>query len=112
MNTTPHIGNMLMDYVKRKRIYQSGWARQQGVTKQTIAKYLKNSSMRIDTMLRICETLNHNFLREIADMLPPSMEPPAVANQQQDITILQQEVEALKLQVATLEKALTLVAGK
>ncbi len=105
MQEAPHIGNMLRQYVQKRRISQSGWARETGLNPSTVATYLENPAMRVDTLFAICQTLQHNFLREIADMLPPDMEPKAATNRDA-------EVEALKAQIATLEKALMLVGGR
>jgi DNA-binding Xre family transcriptional regulator len=112
METAPHTGNMLREYVKKHRIFQSGWARQQGVSEQTIARYLKQPTMRIDTLYTICQTLNHNFLHEIATTLPATMPPQQPPSQQAEVAALQQQVTALQTQVATLERALTLVGGR
>jgi hypothetical protein len=112
METAPHIGNMLKAYVQQHRIFQSGWARQQGIKPTTVARYLKQPNMQVDTLFAICHTLNHNFLREIADMLPPAMPPQQPANQQAEVIALQQQVKELQTQVATLKEALTLVGGR
>lgn len=104
MQEAPHIGNMLRQYVKKRRIFQSGWARESGLHPSTVATYLENPSMRVDTLFAICQTLKHNFFREIADMLPPELEPKAAIDRDA-------EVDALKAQIATLEKALMLVVG-
>ena len=108
----PHIGNMIKKYVKEKRLFQSGWARQQGVTPKAIAHYLKNPSMRTDTLFTICQVLNYNFFRQIADTLPATMPPETQHESRQLAEELKQEVAQLKLQVATLEKALGLVGGR
>lgn len=108
----PHIGNMIRKHVKEKRLFQSGWARQQGVTPKTIASYLKNPAMRTDTLFTICQVLNQNFFRQIADSLPANLPPELQHESRQLAEALQQEVAQLKLQVATLEKALGLVGGR
>ena len=54
MNTAPHIGQMIKTHVKNKRLFQSVWARMQGVDPTTVANYLKNPSMRTDTLYIIC----------------------------------------------------------
>jgi hypothetical protein len=112
MKAAPHTGNMLKAHVKKHRIFQSGWARQQGVTQQTIARYLKQPTMRIDTLYTICQTLHYNFLQEIATTLPSTMPPVPPASQQAEVAALQQQVTALQTQVATLKEALALVGGR
>ena len=39
MIEAPHIGNILKEFVKRNRIFQSAWARDAGVTPQTTLRY-------------------------------------------------------------------------
>ena len=68
--------------------------------------------MRIDTLFAICQQLNHNFLREIADTLPANLPPIAPTNNDALVQLLQTENEQLKLKVATLENAIKLFGGK
>jgi Cro/C1-type HTH DNA-binding domain len=112
METAPHIGNMLRAHVKKHRIFQSGWARQQGISQQAIARYLKQPTMQVDTLYAICQTLGYNFLQEIAGTLPPAMPPQQPASQQAEAAALQQQVKELQIQVATLKEALALVGGR
>jgi uncharacterized protein YceH (UPF0502 family) len=109
MQEAPHIGNMLRQYVRQHRIFQSGWARERGIQPTTVARYLKQPSMRVDTLFTICQTLEHNFLREIADALPAELEPRPVADQSTEVAALQQRIAQLETQVATLKEALALV---
>jgi hypothetical protein len=85
----PRIGQLLKNHVQAHRLFQSGWARQQGVSRQAIARYLKQPTMRVDTLFVICQTLKYNFLRDIANLLPPQLQPQAPANEQTTITALQ-----------------------
>jgi hypothetical protein len=111
MKAPPLIGNMLKAHVKKNRLFQSGWARQQGVHPKTIATYLKNPTMRIDTLFTICQVLEYNFFREIADALPEQLPPHPVSKNETRIIEMEQRVKDLELQNATLEKALKLVGG-
>ena len=112
MIDTPHIGNILKTYIQKNRLYQSAWARDAALSTQTVAKYLKQPTMRIDTLFAICQQLNHNFLREIADTLPANLPPTATTNNDALVQQLQTENEQLKLKVATLENAIKLFGGK
>jgi cell shape-determining protein MreC len=112
MIASPHIGNMLRDYVTKKRIYQSGWARQQGLNPTSVARYLKRPTMQVDTLFAISQTLQHNFLREISDLLPPQLEPQAAIDRGAEVEALQQRVQQLETQVATLKEALALVGRR
>ena len=103
---------MLKTHVQKNRLFQSAWARQAGISPKAVANYLKRPTMQIDTMFTICQTLNHNFLREIAGMLPPEMPPQHIPDQSAEIAALQQKVNDLQLQVSTLERALGMVGGR
>ena len=108
MIEAPHIGNILKEFVKRNRIFQSAWARDAGVTPQTTAKYLKQPSLQVDTLFAVCQQLNYNFFEQIAaqlNHLPPSNTPIPNA----DFEALQKENETLKIQVATLKEAIGLM---
>jgi hypothetical protein len=65
--------------------------------------------MRVDTLFKISQMLNYNFLQDIAAELPADMPPGRTADQSATVAALQQQVKDLQLQVATLEKALGLV---
>jgi transcriptional regulator with XRE-family HTH domain len=86
--SAPHIGQMLRGYVKQKRISQSGWARKQGVGPKTIARYLKQPAMRIDTLFNISQMLNYNFLQDIAAELPAELPPGRTADQSATVAAL------------------------
>lgn len=108
----PHIGNMLRKHIKTNRLAQSAWARRQGVKASNIARYLKQSTMQIDTLFAVCYALKYNFFKEIANALPEEMPPATKHEGEQQLEVLKQENEHLKLQVTTLEKALGLVVGR
>lgn len=108
MKEAPHIGNMLRKYVKTKRIFQSGWARQQGVKAKTIATYLKNPSMRIDTMFNICQQLEYNFFKEISDTLPPGLPPQTEDASAARVKELEQKVHDLETEVKVLRSVVGL----
>lgn len=108
----PHIGNMLRKHIKTNRLAQSAWARRQGVHYTNVVRYLKQSTMQIDTLFAICYALKYNFFKEIAGALPETMPPESNHEITQQVKELEQEVKELKLQVAILEKALGLVGGR
>jgi len=104
----PHIGNMLNAYVKEKRIFKAGWAKQMGIGASGVEGFVKNPNAKIDTLFKICQVLNYNFFEQIAALLnhlPPSNTPIPNA----DFEALQKENETLKIQVATLKEAIGLM---
>jgi hypothetical protein len=110
--TAPHIGQLLRAYTRKRKISHSTWQQVSGKNYKTIIRYQKNASMRVDTLFSICLTLKRNFIREIADMLPPELEPRAVADKDAEVATLQQRITLLETQVATLKEALSLVGGR
>ncbi len=95
----PHIGNMLRQHVKKRRLMLSVWSRLQGVGDTTIAKYCKNEDMRVHTLLSISKTLQYNFLAEIAATLPADLPPRAENPLQAQVEELKAENEKLKTQL-------------
>ncbi len=103
-----NIGAMLKAHVKKYRLRQSGWARQEHLHRSTIGQYLKTKDMQIGTMLSICRALKYNFFRQIADMLPPDM-PPIIQNPLQTrVEELERQNHDLQLQVNTLKEMVEL----
>ena len=93
-----HIGEILTNYYNRKRIYKSALARKTGIDYQSIIKHQKAKTLRIDTLLRISEGLEHNFLMDIAVQLPKTYTTDAPI----DATAAN-EIEALKAKIKLLE---------
>ena len=108
----PHIGNLLKAHVKKYRLRQSGWARQEGLNRKTVGTYLKQKDMQVTTLFTICQTLNYNFLKEIAHLLPPDMPPLTDNPLQTRLTELEKQKADLELQVKTLKEAIELMGRK
>jgi len=108
----PNIGAILKAHVKKYRVRQSGWARQEGLNVNTINDYLKRKDMRISTLLDISQALNYNFFKQIADLLPTDM-PPIIENPlQARVTELEKQNSELELQLKTLKEAIGLMGGR
>jgi len=107
-----NIGDLLKKHIKAKRISQSALSRKMDLNERTIHRYQKHKTMRVDTLLNICQALNYNFLRDIAAMLPPEMPPHNIHPLQTRVDELEQQNLELQLQVKTLKEALSLVGGK
>jgi hypothetical protein len=65
-------GELLSAYCTRNRIYKSALARKTGIDYQSLLKYLKSATLRLDVLLKFSEGLEHNFLMDIAVQLPKS----------------------------------------
>lgn len=95
---TVNIGEILSDYYKRKRIYKSALARKTGFGYQSILRHRKAKTVQIDTLLKISEGLEHNFLMDIAVQLPKHYTTDAPI----DLTVAN-EIESLKEKIKQLE---------
>jgi hypothetical protein len=100
----PNIGETLKKYCKEKRIYKAAWSRHQGVRKETITSYFKKPTMQIATLFTICQVLNYNFFRAIANALPPDMPPIEKNPLQQELDNAHKEIEKLKLKIEVMEE--------
>lgn len=112
VTAAPHIGQMLRKYIKEGRYAQSAWARRQGVGPLTVARYLKQQSMRVDTLFTICQAMNYNFFKQISDALPPGLPPKVPTESDLLVPELQQRIRDLEMQNAALKEALSLVGGR
>ncbi len=104
LKQAPDIGKRLRSYVKEHRIFQSAWARLQGVSAKQVARYLKQGDMRVGTLFSISQILKYNFLREIADMLPAEFPPHQENPLAKRVAELEQENADLALQLNLLKE--------
>src|SRR4051812_44510421 len=95
---TIHIGEILSDYYKRKRIYKTVLARITGIDYQSIIKHQKLKTVTVDTLIKLSEGLGHNFLMDIAVQLPKNFTTNAPID-----TTAADEIEALKEKIKLLE---------
>jgi hypothetical protein len=101
----PHIGQMLKKHAAKNRIFQSAWARQQGVNSKTISKYFTKETMQMGTLLNICEVLKYNFIREIADNLPAAFPPHTMNPLEDEVNALKREIEMLQREIEIWKEA-------
>jgi len=102
---SPHIGEMLKKFTEEKRTHKAAWARHQQVYKSTIMRYFKKPSMQVTTLFTISQVLKYNFLRAIADALPPEYPPFDNATYTENAA-LKKEIEKLKDENALLKEML------
>lgn len=105
-STLPHIGLMLKKHIGANHLYQSAWAKDQGVHAITVSSYLKKPTIQIDTMFDICKALKYNFFRNIADALPAELPPFAVNKLQTELDEVKKENEKLQMEVKILKEIL------
>jgi hypothetical protein len=104
LKKAPHVGQSLRAHVKAKRIYQAPWARLQGVNASTVNSYFKKPTMQLSTLFTICQVLKYNFIRDIADELPPDFPSKKPEALQVRICELEKENERLRIEIEVLKE--------
>ncbi|REG88372.1 hypothetical protein [Flavobacterium aquicola] len=91
-------GELLAAYCTRNRIYKSALARKTGIDYQSLIKYFKSKTLRVDILLKLSEGLEHNFLMDIAAQLPKNYTTDAAIDQ-----TAADKIEALERKIELLE---------
>lgn len=97
----PHMGKMLKNLLKEKRISQSQVARHLGIYSSGVLAYLGQESLQAAILWKISTALNHNILADIAAMHPLSKNatPQPTARElelEEQLKVLQIELEVYK----------------
>ncbi len=109
LNQAPHTGKMLRKYIDEHRIYQSALSRKIKRQPQSLADFLKRSSIQTSILFELSLALHYNFFRQIAEQLPAGMPPVPENPLQARVTELEKQNSDLQLQIKTLERALQLI---
>jgi transcriptional regulator with XRE-family HTH domain len=99
-----HIGKRIKEYVKENRVSQASLSRKHAISQKSLWQYMKNQNMRTDTLFSVCQMLEYNFLREIADRLPASFPPHTPNPLEQRVKELEKENEMLKHEIEIWKK--------
>ena len=99
----PHIGKMLKKVIQKNKIVQAVWARKQGVLDTTVVDYFKKSTMQTSTLFDICQIIDYNIFKDIADSLPANMLPISINPLQEEMDALKKENEKLLMKIEILE---------
>jgi hypothetical protein len=92
-----HVGNMLHDLYKKRRIFQSALARKMNRRYETVFKYQKKSTIQVAILWELSHALKHNFFYDIANMLPAEYDSTVIKD-----TTLDNEIVMLKEQIKIL----------
>ena len=100
MNTTIHIGQLLLNYFEKHRTRKAALARLLQVKPSAILRYEKRDSLQISILINISHALKHNFLMDIAQELPQeyTTNKPLFVEKDAEIEALKKEVDTLKTQ--------------
>lgn len=107
--TTPiHIGQMVKNYLKVKRISKAALGRKIGKDDATMLRYEKCPVLKTSVLWDLSHALKHNFFADIAEFFPKSYSTDAVKDTSKDerIVTLEEENRILKAEVAVLLKAI------
>lgn len=109
---TLHTGDMLRRHIQKNRYFISALARDTGKNYYSVRALLRRSSLQTDALVDMSMALRHNFFKEIAALLPGDFPPHDDATHETEKEALRKEIEALKIENATLKDALRLVGGR
>lgn len=100
--TPLNTGQMLSEYIKKKRIRVMPLARLMNRNIQNIIDYRKNKSIQTNILYEICAGLKYNFFAEIANQMPEEWALPEptsrVAAMQERIEMLETENRELRIE--------------
>lgn len=100
-NPAPSTGEMLENYIKDKRIYQSALSRMLNRHTSGIAAFRKRPTLQTAILWEFCHALQHNFFADIAAQLPESYTQAANSVEKTEtveVADLQAEIAALKIE--------------
>lgn len=107
MNELPHIGALLTEHFKKKRLFKAAFYRDMGMSSSMLQYYFTKKECKMSVLYQACHVLKHNFFRDIANSLPPEFEPKAgLPEHEAEIARLQQENKELQLKLSYLEQLL------
>lgn len=98
-NQLPHIGNLVAEIMKQKKVTVAEVARKLGVTSSSVANYLRNDSLQIRILWQLGLALEHNFLAELMDFLPENVLNASESSLQKSITTQASEIIDLKKEI-------------
>ena len=93
----PHIGKMLHDLYKKRRVFQSALARKLNRRYETVFQYQKKASIQVAILWELSHALKHNFFKDIAAMMPAeyASNAPQETSQAEQIVALTEQVKLL-----------------
>lgn len=103
-NKIPNTGEILSNYIAKKRISQAALARALGIKPTSVINYKKGNSIQTKQLWKISRLLKHNFFMDIAQMLPEtfSTEIDIFETHNKRIAALEEENKILKAEKAVL----------
>jgi hypothetical protein len=107
----PHVGQMMDKHMRQHRYHKAALARKIAVNYTTVVNFMRSPDNRVSYIWNICHALRYNFLSDLAAQLPPDM-PCAPTLKDQRITELEQQVQQLTQECATLQRVIDTLRPK
>ncbi len=107
----PHTGEMMDKHMRLYRFHKSALARKIDLNYKTVVNIMRRPDNNVSTIWNICHALRYNFLSDLAAQLPPDM-PCAPTSKDQRIAQLEQQVQQLTQECATLQRGIDTLRPK
>lgn len=98
-NQLPHIGNLVAEVMKQRKMTVAEVARKLGVTSSSVANYLRNDSLQIRILWQLGIALEYNFMADVMDFLPENVLNATESSFQKSITTQASEIIDLKKEI-------------
>ena len=107
-NTSPHIGAILKEFIKKHNIYKSALARRLQRSASTIEYYTNSPALQSAIIWELSVALKHNFFADLAAQLPQEFTTnvPVDTSKEEEIARLSDENKVLKAKLETLKEVL------
>ena len=102
---SPHIGEMLSERIKKRRISKAAVSRAMQRAPETVHRFTKRHSLQTEILWQLCTVMKHNFFADLAAQLPPAFTtnaPDPTLPLQEQIAALEEENKLLTTKVETL----------
>ena len=103
-----HVGELVKEYLKSKRIFKSALARKMNKRDTDILRYQKSVSLKTEVLFLLSDALEHNFFADIAALLPShySVSTPVDTRKDSIIENLTKQIALLKAREEVLLEAI------
>lgn len=96
MNSKLHTGEMIKKIIAQKNLSPTKMALGIGIPNTAIYAYEKRGSVQTSILFNLCHAAQHNFFKDIANMLPHHYTQDATSSSEQEIVALKKEIERLQ----------------
>lgn len=106
--TPIHAGDILKNYIDTHRLYKSALNRTLNKPPSTVLRYQKQASLSSQVLIDLSHALRHNFLADLAALLPESYttDAPKDSSYQQRIAELEAQLNRVLAEKSVLLEAL------